>query len=70
MPCGGNKIACANIPKPGITCKCSRHFAGIERVGQVGKLMDHDLRPDFVQMVEQSIRVEHIDHDRFYSSLL
>ena len=32
--------------------------------------MDHDLRPDFVQMVEQSIRVEHIDHDRFYSSLL
>ena len=46
----------------------SRHFARFERIRQVGELVDHDLRPDLVQMVAQSIRVEHVDHDRFYSS--
>ena len=70
MQGGGNQIACANVPKAGIARKCGRHFARFQRVGQVGELVDHDIRPDLVEMVPQGIRVEHVDHDRFDSSLL
>ena len=52
-----------------VALQCVGHLGGLERVGQVGELMDYDLRPDGGQELFQPGGIEDVDHGRFDSKL-
>ena len=67
--CGGDEIASALVSEARIAHQGGRHQARFQCVGQVRELVDHDLRPNLVQVMLQRRRFEHVNHDRFYAQL-